>query len=813
MEKGRSRNAITRVVLLAVFCGLPPTAFATVYVDLNAPVGTNDGSSWANACRTIQDGLDASSPGEEIWVASGTYAEAIVLGHGDVLYGGFEGYGGAEETLLSQRDWETNEVIVDASTADGGGPANHVVTMAGVTDARLDGFTITGGHADGVGQPDDSAAGIFAMSADNTNRIANCIVRDNVAEFGGGGIGGAYAQVPIQDCTITGNQAYNGAGVAWAYGALTITGCTVSANIAGQSGGGISGIECEEATITDCVVAANEAPEGGAGIGFFDTALTITGCQILDNVGSSDGPGGGVFLEAGIGGITLEMTDCMARGNEVIANPGGEDEGWGGGVYYVGGVSAILTDCTFRDNSAQDGGGLLIDAPGLALTLTRCTIDQNTATGYGGAALLNVDSAALTRCTIAQNTAMETGGMGLHAASGEIANCVISGNSATNMYGGLRLSSPSTPGISVVNCTISGNTAGTDRGGLVCATSIAIRNTLFEGNTGHAIYERYLSSDPTVENCLFYNNPDGAYYDQGGTPASYLDSEVDDLNTNVPEATGNITGDLSFVDAVAGDFHITGCSAAIDAGTAPAPAEDMDGASRPVDITGVGADGTGTEYDIGAYEVSSASPALFLSQPQGARLYSGDSHTFTVEVLDAGCGLSYQWKWDDGAKTIHDVGGDSPTLNLPDVTGMAGSYWCEILYGGGAYVSATATLEVEDLLSIDIPPVGGEYEPGQSHTFGVTVSGGYTPLTYTWKKDGDPVSTDPVYLINPLNESHSGWYTVEVEDDNGDLVESDPVELKVGAGVPVASVWALAALFGVCLLLGGRTVHWKGRRT
>ena len=754
------------VALVVAFCLLHAPAFATVYVDLNAPVGTNDGSSWANACLTVQDGLDASSSLEEIWVADGTYDEAIVLGNGDVLYGGFEGYGGAEETLLSQRDWEANEVTIDASTADGGNPALHVVTMANVTNARLDGFTVTGGHADGAGQPDDSAAGILIMFADDTNVIANCIVRDNVADFGGGGIGAAYAQVQIHDCTITGNQAYDGAGVAWAYGTLTISGCTVTGNIAGESGGGISGIECDGATITDCVITVNEAPQGGAGIGFFDTPLTIVDCEITGNIGTSEGPGGGVFLEASSPDDTLEMSGCLVSGNAVVANPGGEDEGNGGGLHYVG-PEAVLTDCTFRDNAAQAGGGLSLDVGG-SITIERCTIEGNTAD--------------------------DSGGFFVSAESGEVVNCIVSGNSCTGIGGGLHLYA-STTGIAVVNCTVSGNTAGGTGGGLVCdAPNHAIRNTLFEGNTNHAICERGITADPIVENCLFYNNPDGAYYDLGGTPASYLDSEVDDLNTNVPEASGNITGDPSFVDAVAGDFHITGCSAAIDAGIAPAPAEDMDGASRPVDITGVGADGTGTEYDIGAYELSSASPALFLSQPQGARLYSGDSHTFTVEVLDAGCALSYQWKWDDGAKTIHDVGGDSPTLNLPDVTGLAGSYWCEILYGGGAYVSATATLEVEDLLWIDTPPLGGEYDPGQSHTFSVTVSGGYAPLTYTWKKDGAVVSNDHLYIIDPLNESHSGSYTVEVEDDNGDFVESDPVALTVEASMPAAGILGLGLL-------------------
>ena len=67
-------------------------------------------------------------------------------------------------------------------------------------------------------------------------------------------------------------------------------------------------------------------------------------------------------------------------------------------------------------------------------------------------------------------------------------------------------------------------------------------------------------------------------------------------------------------------------------------------------------------YDIGAFEVFVA--GVFLQQPQDARIYSGDTHDFTVAVVDGGCALTYQWKWDDGS-TTQDVGADAPTLNLP----------------------------------------------------------------------------------------------------------------------------------------------------
>jgi len=202
--------------------------------------------------------------------------------------------------------------------------------------------------------------------------------------------------------------------------------------------------------------------------------------------------------------------------------------------------------------------------------------------------------------------------------------------------------------------------------------------------------------------------------------------------------------------------------------------------------------------------------AGFIEDPHGTRLYSGDAHTFTV---GASCAWSYQWKWDDGiSKSIHDVGDDSPTYAIPDVTGLAGDYWCEVTYDGETHPSATATLEVEDHLVIVDQPVGGEYTAGQSHCFTVTTAGGYAPLTYTWKKDGEPVSgaAEPSYTIDPLQVAHSGEYLVEVNDDNTDMAVSDAAGLTVSQPVPAAGL-AAAALLAAATVAAGLFAVRKNR--
>ena len=54
-------------LLLAILCSAD-----IIYVDEEASPGGN-GESWGTAYKHIQDGLDDSTSGDQIWVAEGTY--------------------------------------------------------------------------------------------------------------------------------------------------------------------------------------------------------------------------------------------------------------------------------------------------------------------------------------------------------------------------------------------------------------------------------------------------------------------------------------------------------------------------------------------------------------------------------------------------------------------------------------------------------------------------------------------------------------------------------------------------------------------
>lgn len=118
--------------------------YSTVwYVDNDPPSG--DGSSWEEAFATIQEAIDASGAGDEIWVKTATYVLATQINVDEVvsIYGGFTG----TETLLEQRDWETNVTTVDG---------NNTTRCVYITsDASIDGLTIVNG------QTSDKGAGLW----------------------------------------------------------------------------------------------------------------------------------------------------------------------------------------------------------------------------------------------------------------------------------------------------------------------------------------------------------------------------------------------------------------------------------------------------------------------------------------------------------------------------------------------------------------------------------------------------------------------------------------------------------------------------
>jgi hypothetical protein len=291
-----------RATGLGVMLTLWTTGFAAViHVDQNRPGGGGgDGTSWADAFKTVTGALDVAGAGDEIWIARGTYLERITLKAGVKLYGGFD----ATETLLSARDWTANRSILDGEAA-----GTVVSVEPGADDeTRIDGLVIRNGRG-GLG------GGVQVI--DGSPVIANNWIVRNVATNTGGGIYLATSAALVISNRIAGNWLTNyqdfvlagGGGIVSSNGSPQIRGNQIVDNHA-QYGGGIRVWE-GTAQITGNTVVGNRVMSLGAGVEVARASVVIERNRIAGNV-VLDGPGGGLSV-VGPGEATV-------RGNLVLAN-------------------------------------------------------------------------------------------------------------------------------------------------------------------------------------------------------------------------------------------------------------------------------------------------------------------------------------------------------------------------------------------------------------------------------------------------------------------------------------------------------------
>jgi uncharacterized repeat protein (TIGR02543 family) len=198
------------------------------FVNQNVAGGDNDGSSWPNAYRTIQEALVGATPGDYIWVARGTYrpnqGESFKFLQDSVeIFGGFRG----TEDYLYERDFSVNPTVMSGNNSS-------VVTANGCAGIRIDGFTIQGGRA-------EYGAGVFFTNG-ASGIIANSIVKKNTATGDGGGI---YIEAPwygyqaplLVNVEVSGNEALNGGGIYNNGSDLSLLNLTIGGNRAETAGG------------------------------------------------------------------------------------------------------------------------------------------------------------------------------------------------------------------------------------------------------------------------------------------------------------------------------------------------------------------------------------------------------------------------------------------------------------------------------------------------------------------------------------------------------------------------------------------------
>jgi hypothetical protein len=539
---------------------------STIYVDADAK-GKNNGTTWTNAYKFLQDALVASSTANEIRVAQGVYkpdrgggktpgdrAASFVLCNGLTVKGGYAGFGApdpdardveAYKTILSG-DLNGNDVqvpnplnlLTEPTRSDN---AYHVVTGSGTnTTAVLDGFTITAGHATGW------LGGGGMLNRQGSPTIASCLFEKNFAEASGGGMGNDDLCNPIiKDCTFRANVSL------WAGGAVAngnssnphLSGCRFTANVARYDGGGIC------------------------------------------NAGSK-----------------LALTSCVFEKNSASR--------WGGGMANDNDGDPVLTRCTFRENSAWDGGGMFTFGKA---ALVECTFHANSADGTAGLASTR-RNCTLVSCTFTANHSRgDAGGLGIGGNSLTAANCLFVANSATHRGGAVNDTAwdPTTAVATFVNCTFVDNCAESQFGGIGTdgCPNLSLLNCILWHNRdayGLGSSSQIGTIGGSVNLTVSYCCIQGWGVSARGRDANW-NINANPLFVRSPSDGGDGWGDnpaTSLVNEGAnddfGDLHLRPESPCIDAGNnASVPLEamrDLDGNLRI----------QGAAVDLGAYETNTS---------------------------------------------------------------------------------------------------------------------------------------------------------------------------------------------------------------
>ena len=308
-----------------------------VYVNASAS-GSNNGSSWANAFTDLQAALSVArnfpSCVSQIWVAKGTYYPttgtdrniSFVMKNGLAIYGGFPNTG---NPIFADRNWVTNVTTLSGdidrttdplavsgtgSITGNGGNSYHVIFNNNgltTTNSLLDGFTVTGGNANGS-FPNTVGGGMYNEGASPS--LSNVTFSGNQANFSGGGM-------------------YNGGS------SPSLSNVTFLGNIANEVGGGMYN-EGSSPSLSNVTFLGNQANFGG---GMYNGGSSPSLSNVTFSGNIANEVGGGMYN----GGSSPSLSNVIFSGNQ--AN-------FGGGMYN-GGSSPSLSNVTFSGNQTNFGGG------------------------------------------------------------------------------------------------------------------------------------------------------------------------------------------------------------------------------------------------------------------------------------------------------------------------------------------------------------------------------------------------------------------------------------------------------------------------
>jgi parallel beta-helix repeat protein len=217
-------------------------------------------------------------------------------------------------------------------------------------------------------------------------------------------------------------SAASGGGIYVITATVTISGCQIHNNMADQNGGGISLQRNTRATLAGNRVYSNTAGWSGGGVSLSSESddAELTGNYVFSNTANSGG------------GINVDSSDnAQLTGNRVFSNTTRLSDG--GGIQLYKSNYATLTDNQIYSNTAVTyGGGVSLDSSPTATLASNIIMSNTVLTGTGrggGIYLTGSPAAALTGNQVSYNTAAQNGGGLFIISSNSVA---LTGNQVLN---------------------------------------------------------------------------------------------------------------------------------------------------------------------------------------------------------------------------------------------------------------------------------------------------------------------------------------------------------------------------------------------
>ncbi len=269
----------------------------------------------------------------------------------------------------------------DTQTAVAGAGANiHNRENLIMRSCRITGARLSGGPVTGV-----LGGGIFSEGGSLEIHASEISGNASIAPRGSGGGIATRSPTTLTDCLIGDNRALAGGGGVWvSAGTISLTRCRITGNsTTGEFANG-GGMECNsaEVNLSGCEISGNstagDEAEGGGVLGIA-SSITMTGCNVIDNFTSGrSGDGGGVFLFGG----NFSMTGCTVARNRTAGTAA-----HGAGIFVDtrnSTAAAHITRSTISGNvGANASAGGLRNNRG-HLDIVHCTIIGNRSAVYPG---------------------------------------------------------------------------------------------------------------------------------------------------------------------------------------------------------------------------------------------------------------------------------------------------------------------------------------------------------------------------------------------------------------------------------------------